>query len=292
MTAYCVKRLALPCLCLGFAIWLPASSEADEGAQGAETSSETRAEFNGLRKADWREVFHDPCTKDWQKLWFLDGQKATVKNTPKGMELTAGPEFRNDAHHMVLWTKQQFAGDLKIEYEYTRLDAETRCVNILYVQATGSGAGPHAKDIAEWARLRTVPAMRMYYNHMHTYHISYAAYPNADDLTEDYIRARRYVPEANGLRGTDLAPDYFRTGLFKTGVPHRITVIKRGQELFMHVRNDEKQMLCHWDNQSLPPILAGRIGLRHMYTRSARYRDFRISTRDATSPNEQTPLPK
>jgi hypothetical protein len=45
----------------------------------------------------------------------------------------------------------------------------------------------------------------------------------------------------------------------------------------MHVRNDEKQMLCHWDNQSLPPILAGRIGLRHMYTRGARYRDFRVS---------------
>ena len=150
-------------------------------------------------------------------------------------------------------------------------------MNILYVQATGSGAGAHTKDIAEWAKLRAVPAMRMYFNHMNTYHVSYAAYPNDKDSPEDYIRARRYMPEADGLRGTDLVPDYFRTGFFKTGVPHKITVIKRGQELFMHIHNDEKQMLCHWKNESFPPILEGRVGLRHMFTRSARYRDFRIS---------------
>jgi hypothetical protein len=279
-------------LCLGLAICLAVSSAADDAAKPAENSAETRADFDRLLKADWREVFHDPCTKDWRELWFLDGRQATVKNTPRGMELSAGPEFRNDAHHMVLWTKRDFAGDLRIEYEYTRLDAETRCVNILYLQATGSGAGPHTKDIADWSELRTVPAMRMYFNHMHTYHISYAAYPNAEDSKEDYIRARRYMPEADGLRGTDLEPDYFRTGLFKTGVPHQIAVVKRGQELFMHIRNDEKQMLCHWKNQSFPPILAGRIGLRHMYTRSARYRDFRIFSRDWTSPPKPTHPPE
>ena len=38
------------------------------------------------------------------------------------MTLTAGPEFRNDAHHMVLWTKDSFEGDLRIEYASTRLD--------------------------------------------------------------------------------------------------------------------------------------------------------------------------
>ena len=178
---------------------------------------------------------------------------------------------------MVLWTRQGFTGDLKIDFEYTRLDSETRCVNILFVQATGSGVGPYTTDIAQWSQLRTVPAMQVYFNHMHTYHISYAAFPN-DQTTEDYIRARRYLPEADGLRGTDLAPDYFQTGLFQTGVPHKITVIKRGQELFMHIRNAQKQLLCHWKNESLPPIVEGRIGLRHMYTRFARYRDFRVST--------------
>ncbi len=274
MRAFCVRRVTLQYVCLSLVVWLPLASRADDEAKAV---AETRAEFDRLVAADWREVFSDPCTKDWRELWFLDCQVATVKNTAQGMELRAGPEFRNDAHHMVLWTKKDFAGDLRIEYEYTRLDSETRCVNILYVQATGSGAGAHTKDIAEWAKLRAVPAMRMYFNHMNTYHVSYAAYPNDKDSTEDYIRARRYMPEADGLRGTDLVPDYFRTGFFKTGVPHKITVIKRGQELFMHIHNDEKQMLCHWKNESFPPILEGRVGLRHMFTRSARYRDFRIS---------------
>ena len=61
------------------------------------------------------------------------------------MTLTAGPEFKNDAHHMVLWTKDTFQGDLKIEYEYSRIDEATNCVNILYIQATGSGDSPYAK---------------------------------------------------------------------------------------------------------------------------------------------------
>ncbi len=282
MPVGCARTRTIRCLCLGLAIALPTCSTADDTAVSAENVSEAQAKFDQIAARDWRQVFHDPCTADWRKHWFLDGQQATVTNSPQGMTLTAGPEFKNDAHHMVLWTKQQFAGDLKIEYEYTRLDSENRCVNILYVQATGSGTAPYVEDIAAWSELRTVPAMRTYFNHMNTYHISYAAFPNDGTSSEDYIRARRYMPEANGLRETDLVPDYFQTGLFKTGVPHEITVIKRGQELFMHIRNAEKQLLCHWENDSLPPIHQGRIGLRHMYTRSARYRDFQISVPRAT----------
>ena len=267
-------KSVLPALLLST---FPLHTWAAEVEEPGEASPESCAEFAQLVAADWEEVMHDSGTDDWREQWFLDGEIGTVTNAPKGMELRAGPEFRNDAHHMVLWTKQPFTGDLKIEYEYTRLDSEERCVTILYVQATGSGTGPYGKDILDWAELRKVPSMKTYFNHMNTYHISYAAYPNADDATEDYIRARRYMPEAKGLKGTDLMPDYFRTGLFAPGVPHKITVIKHGQELFMLVRNAEKQMLCHWKNETFRPIVEGRIGLRHMYTRSARYRDLRIS---------------
>ena len=202
---------------------------------------------------------------------------AQVKTGPSGMELTAGPEFKNDAHHMVLWTRESFAGDLKIEYDYTRLDDETRCVNILYIQATGSGEGPYANDISKWNELRRVPAMRMYYDHMHAYHISYAAFPNNEDATS-YIRARRYLPDASGLKGTDLEPDYYPRGLFKKGVPHKITVIKKARELFMRIENAEQTYYCHMTNPDLPPIDEGRVGLRHMFTRSSRYQNFRIST--------------
>jgi hypothetical protein len=152
-------------------------------------------------------------------------------------------------------------------------------VNILYVLASGSGAEPYETDIAAWSELREVPSMSHYFNHMHAYHISYAAFDqDNEDPSNDYIRARRYMPETGkGLEGTELEPDFSKTGLFEAGVPHRITVIRSGDDLFMWVRNGEQEMLCRWAIDAFPFIESGRIGLRHMYTRSALYRDFRVS---------------
>ena len=65
-------------------------------------------------ETEWAEAFSDSCTKDWKAKWFLDGEVGSVTNSPEGMTLTAGPEFKNDAHHMVLWIKYSFEGDLKI----------------------------------------------------------------------------------------------------------------------------------------------------------------------------------
>jgi len=237
------------------------------------------ARYRELAEAEWRQVFHDACTGNWQDTWFLDGRKAAVTNGPDGMTFTAGPVAGDDSCHAVLWTKDSFQGDLKIEYEYTRTDFAVRYVTILYIQATGSGDAEHPKDIAAWSALRTVPSMRLYFNHMNTYHISYAAFGTRNDDPEgDYIRARRYMPDAGkGLAGTELKDEYARTGLFRAGVPYRITVIKKGRKLFMHIRGDGREQLCRFRNEALPPITEGRIGLRHMYTRGARYRDFRVS---------------
>ena len=232
--------------------------------------------FNNVSDGRWVDVFNDACTGHWRDRWFLDGEVGSVVNGSLGMELTAGPEFKNDAHHIVLWTKDLFEGDLKIEFDYNRLDNETRCVNILYIQATGSGEEPYVEDISEWNTLRRVPAMSMYFDHMHTYHISYAAFPNDEDRTS-YIRARRYMPNKTGLNGTDLEPDYYPEGLFETGVPHKITVIKKDRSLYMRVENAKQIAYFHMANPQLPIISSGRIGLRHMFTRSARYKNFKVS---------------
>ncbi len=240
-----------------------------------------------IGKKDDPTLLYDSCTDDWREHWTLDGQKATLTHSDKGMDFWAGPTFREDASHAVLWTKQSFSGDIKIEYEYTRLDRATRCATILYVQATGSGEDPYVTDIAQWSDRRIVPAMRRYFDHMNTYHISYAAFNNNnDDPSEDYVRARRYMPlRMKGLRGTDLKPDFARTGLFSTDMPHRITVIKRGNTLSMRVQNDEAEKTFLWTNDTLPGIVEGRIGLRHMFTRGARYRDFRVTQLGAREGN-------
>jgi len=234
--------------------------------------------FEQASEATWQEVFSDAGIGNWNEKWFLDGEVGTVKTGPDGMTLTAGPEFKNDAHHMVLWSKESFAGDLKIEYDYTRLDGERQCVTILYIQATGSGDAPYVKDIAQWNELRKVPSMKTYFNHMNTYHISYAAFPNSGKDRTPYIRARRYMPNKTGLKSTDLEPDYYPKGLFETGVEHKITVIKKDRDLFMRIENPDQVYTCHMTNPKLPVITEGRIGLRHMFTRSARYKNIQIST--------------
>ena len=243
------------------------------------TMAEDMKQFQAIASADWQEVFYDSGAGDWTERWALDGLKASVKNGPEGMELCAGPVQGDDSCHAVLWTRQVFQGDVRIDYEYTKTDDSILNVNILYVLASGSGEGDFSEDIFAWSKLREVPSMRLYFNHMNTYHISYAAFTQDNENPQsDYIRGRRYMPETGqGLSGTDLKPDHLGTGLFEKGVPHKITVIKKGDDLFMFVRNAKQELLCHWNTADFPPVTEGRIGLRHMYTRSARYRDFRVS---------------
>ena len=94
----------------------------------------TQGEFNRLQSSkDWKLAFSDPCTGDWQDQWFLDGEMATIENSAAGMQFSAGPVDREDAHHAVLWTKDSFAGDVKIEYDYTRTDSQRINVNILFI---------------------------------------------------------------------------------------------------------------------------------------------------------------
>ena len=256
-------------------------------SRGATDPAADKVAFEEAAAGPWKEAFFDECTGDWRDQWFLDGEIGTAENSPAGMRLSGGPRFWNDAHHMVLWTKDSFEGDVKIEYDYTRLDFENRAVNILFIHATGSGTGPYARDITEWNELRKVPAMKTYFNNMNLYHVSYAAFPLDGIDTTAYIRGRRYMPDTGkGLEGTDFTPDYFPVGLFEPGVPHHITVIKRGTDILMRIENDQQVYHCKMSNTALPTVTEGRVGLRHMYTRSARYKNFRISEREQPAAGE------
>jgi hypothetical protein len=227
----------------------------------------------------WEIKLADEGTGNWQTNWFLDGQIAKVENTEKGMHLQAGPEFGNDAHHTVLWTRQLFQGDVKMVFEYTRTDNETRAVNILYIQATGKEEGEFTQDISEWNHLRKIPSMSTYFNNMQTLHISFAAFPNNEE-TQDYVRVRRYpvLPDKN-FRELEVEPTFFDTGFFKSGETYQITVIKTNRRLYFKVVGEDDSKLYSWDTSHLPPLKEGRIGLRHMYTRSASYKNFKVWTK-------------
>lgn len=239
-----------------------------------------RSDFKSLNKSDkWHLVFEDNCTIDWTKNWFLDGKMAAIENTPKGMLFSAGPEAGNDAHHAVLWTKESFTGDVKIEYDYIRTDTANKYVNILYIQATGDGEGEFTKDIMEWSKFREVPAMRKYFENMNLLHISFAAFEN-DGGGLYYVRARRYPkPQDKPFDITRIEPSYDYKGYVKTGQKYHVTAIKSGNSLFLKMESADGEELFTWDLSNVAPITEGRIGLRHMYTRSAIYKDFRIYTK-------------
>lgn len=222
-------------------------------------------------------LFEYKGSENWQSKWMLDGERSKIINSEAGMELIAGPEAKNDTCHTVLWTRQSFTGDICIEYEYTRTDSTNKFVNIIYFLATGEGSPEYPSDIALWNDKRVVPHMRTYFRHMNTYHISYAAL--SENGKEDYIRLRRYDPEKKGLKGTDIPEDYFPKGLFNTDVGYQIRILKFGDQIEMHIQNKKEvsqKLICKWDISAYPKCESGRIGLRHMYTRSARYKDLKV----------------
>lgn len=236
-------------------------------------------EFDQLQGLEWKQVFFDRGDGDWSQNWFLDGKKATIENNEDGMLFSAGPVERENASHAVLWTKESFSGDLKIEYDFTKMDKANKAVNILYIQATGKEEGPYTKDITGWSDLRTVPKMSTYFNNMNLWHVSYAAFGNGNQKEkEDYVRARRYpVLKGKSFKDTEVGTSYDDTGLFKDGITYHMTVIKKGEELYIKVDGNGKSSIFNWDFSEHPRIKEGRIGLRHMWTRSSKYANFSIS---------------
>ena len=236
-------------------------------------------QFAKMNDAEWKCRFKSKA--DWTKQWFLDGELAKVSSNKDGIVFHAGPTPASDADHSVLWTKKSFEGDIKIEYNFVRLDSLDRFVDIIYIQAQGSGAEGFDEDIALWNDKRNVPAMKHYFNNMNTLHISYAAYENsATEVNPHYIRGRRYMPEwGKGLEGTDLMPEYLNPMIFKPGVKYHFTFIKRGKELIFKVDDPEgNEEFFYFSAEKFPAIEEGRIGLRQMSARKAMYDNIRIYT--------------
>ena len=177
-------------------------------------------------------MFSDPGVGDWQEHWFLEGLKATVEYDGEGIVFSSGPVPMEQASHAVLWTKQSFKGDIRIEYDYTRLDSMTTstAVNILYIQATGLGTEESPTDIFLSTKQREVPWMKSYFLNMNALHISYAS---TGPKRANYVAARRYpakYPESF-MQGTMVQPIYENVDLFKPGETHHITVLKEGNRL-------------------------------------------------------------
>ena len=136
-----------------------------------------------------------------------------------------------------------------------------------------------SKDIMKWADFRKEPWMKHYFENMKLLHISYAAYGRDDNgVDDDYVRCRRYPKADEGeFSKTEIKPDSFHTGLFRTGKTYHITAIKQDDRLFFNVVGDGKEKLFAWQSPLIGEVTEGRIGLRHMWMKSARYANVTVS---------------
>lgn len=230
------------------------------------TATPAQEAFEAADQRAWQTVFSDDGTGDWTEQWFLDGAaNSSVSNSTAGMELKALED------HMVLWTKESFKGDLKIEYTFTRTDVDGGGVCIIYIQATGRGDEGYETDITEWNAYRSDASMGRYFRNMHLYHVSYAC---------GYVRGRRYNPMIQRMNTfSELTPEYLvdAEDFFEPGVPYRITIIKTDRAIRMRAVGPEKALYFLLDNERWSAITEGRIGLRQMHTRESLYKDFKVS---------------
>jgi hypothetical protein len=225
----------------------------------------------------WELVFSDPGVGDWKEHWFVEGSKATVNYDEGGIVFSSGPVPMEQASHAVLWTRQSFEGDIRIEYDYTRLDSMTTSpsVNILYIQATGLGTKASPTDIFLSTEQREVPWMKSYFLNMNALHISYAT---TGPKRANYVAARRYPAKDQGsfMQGTLVQPIYENVDLFKPGETYHITALKEGDRLTFTAGREGKTHTFEWDTSGFPSVTEGRIGFRHMWARSSRYQDIRV----------------
>jgi hypothetical protein len=233
-------------------------------------------------------LFEDPMTANWEKNWFLDGKEAIVEHRDGGLLFHSpssgvSSEDKNkyrekfDSHHAVLWTRQEFEGDIRISYEFTRLEASW--ANLLYIQAQGIGSGPYEEDIYAWKELREVSSMDKYFNYMNLLSLS----------LRDEIRCKRYpwndVERDMSYEDTLVEPMAPHAGL-PDGKTYRLVVEKRKEScrLVIHEVDSGKEVIDFtWDlsnpseERKAPFVEKGRIGLRQMGGNQAVYRNFKVT---------------
>jgi hypothetical protein len=231
-------------------------------------------------------LFEDPMTKDWQNNWFLDGQRAVLEHRDRGLAfITSASKVDKrvdraafDAQHAVLWTKQEFVGDIRISYTFTKLPG-CSWQKLIYVQARGIGTEPYVEDIYAWRDLREVAKMDKYFNYMNLIALS----------LRDEIRCKRY-PWSDVERDLKLESEFLPRGENKgmeIGRELNVVVEKRRESISLRIRDIEtgEHVVNHtWDltdetvleNRESKFVETGRIGLRHMGGHKVVYKNFKV----------------
>jgi hypothetical protein len=243
-------------------------------------------------------LFEDPMAENWEDNWFLDGKRATLEHRDGGLAfLTDASNVDKrvdraafDAQHAVLWTRQEFEGDIRINYTYTKLPG-CGWQKLIYVQAQGIGEDDSFfKDIYTWRSLRDVARMDYYFNYMDLVALS----------LRDQIRCKRY-PWGDITRTDIELQSEFKPRAEHRGLPigHELDVLveKRKHSILLRITDAETGELAvdhAWDltdetvmkNRGSHFVEKGRIGIRLMGGHKILMRDFNVTRLPKEPPPE------
>jgi len=234
-------------------------------------------------------LFEDTMTGDWRENWFLDGKKGTLTQDENGLHIQAdtepdmwqrrseSPEMRElfDSYHMVLWTKQEFEGEIGVSFEMTR--TSEGFTFLIYMLAQGVGWGEYAEDITEWNELRDIARMNLYFGGMNLTCVTF----------RDQIRLRRYpwMDEAGEQFTDNLIGEMLEYDQLPVGNTYNVDIELRTETLRIRleeVGNPENVLdrtftrIDDLDPRRPAPSTRGRIGLRHMIGTGVRYRNLQV----------------
>lgn len=230
-------------------------------------------------------MFEDTMAKDWEKNWFLDGKRATLEHRDGGLAfITYASKFDKhvdraafDAQHAVLWTRREFAGDIRISYTFTKLPG-CSFQQLIYVQAQGIGKSPYEKDIYAWRKMRDVARMDKYFNCMNLIALS----------LRDEIRCKRYPwGYMDGVKfKSEFLPRAKNKGMAE-GREFQVLIEKRQKTILLRIKDAEtgEYVVDHsWDltdekvleNREPKFVEKGRIGIRLMGGYKILLRNFRV----------------
>jgi len=55
-----------------------------------------------------------------------------------------------------------------------------------------------------------------------------------------------------------------------------MTIIRRGEDIYMKIQNVDKEQICHWKTNEFPALNFGRIGLRLMGWWVSEFGNFKV----------------
>ncbi|RMD81426.1 MAG: hypothetical protein D6820_05155 [Lentisphaerae bacterium] len=228
-------------------------------------------------------LFEDSMKENWQKNWFLDGENAILEHRDGGLAFITEYKVDKrvdragfDAQHAVLWTRQEFEGDIRISYTFTKLPG-CSWQKLIYVQAQGIGTPPYVKDIYAWRDLRKVASMNKYFNYMNLIALS----------LRDQIRCKRY-PWYDVSKNVRLESEFLPRGENKgMAIGHRLhcVVEKRKKSITLRIKDLETgefvvdhtwDLTQHLEGREPKFVEKGRIGIRLMGGHKILIRDFRV----------------